>query len=245
MAQKEMNSRIVLKHDIERNWQAAAARSNFTPKLGEIIIYDIDENYNHERIKIGDGVRNVEDLPFYAGSWEDLGDKPFGETNPIEITWDGVIGDNFVIQEWAGFGDYYIGDYGITDYTQLLGSIVKLGDDTYTLDYCEPPEYTDGYYELRSNEESYAKVRLVTENNADSWPIGIYFYYTPDTHVSYLKTNPSIKKSREFLVLSTSSITALISSKLVTTLPKSTTKKPFSFKNSISSKCVLNVFPSM
>ena len=193
MAQKQLNGRIALKHDLEINWQNAAARSNFTPNPGEVIIYDPDENHAQARIKIGDGVRNVEELPFHAGSWNDLSDKPFGETNPIEITWDGVIGDNFVIQEWAGFGDYYLGDYGITDYTQLLGSTVKLGDDTYTLDYCEPPEYTDGYYELKSNEESYAKVRLVTENNADNWPIGVYFYYTPDTYVSYLKTNSSIK----------------------------------------------------
>lgn len=193
MAQKELNSRLILKHDIEANWVTAAARSNFTPKLGEIIIYDIDENYNHERFKIGDGVRNVEELPFYAGSWNDLTDKPFYEiedNSPIEITWDGVIGDNFVIEEWAGFGDYYIGDYGITDYTQLLGSTVKLGDDTYTLDYCEPSDYSEGYYTFTSSEESYAKVILVTEVQPDNYPVGIYFYYTPDTYVSYLKTKP-------------------------------------------------------
>ena len=189
MAQKQLNGRIALKHDLEVNWVAAAQRSNFTPNPGEVIIYDPDENHAQARIKIGDGVRNVEELPFYAGSWNDLSDKPFGENNPIEITWDGVIGDNFVIEEWAGFGDYYIGDYGITDYTQLLGGTVKLGDNTYTLDYCDPPEYSDGYsYTLMSEEESYAKVILYTENPYN-YPVGIYFYYTPDTYVSYLKTN--------------------------------------------------------
>lgn len=74
MAQKQLNGRIALKHDLEVNWVAAAQRSNFTPNPGEVIIYDPDENHAQARIKIGDGVRNVEQLPFYAGSWNDLTD---------------------------------------------------------------------------------------------------------------------------------------------------------------------------
>ena len=38
--------------------------TNFTPKQGEIIVYDVDSNYNYERLKIGDGEHNVNDLPF-------------------------------------------------------------------------------------------------------------------------------------------------------------------------------------
>lgn len=75
MAEKRINGRIVLKHDIESNWILA---TGFTPMAGEIIIYDIDDNYDYERLKIGDGVQNVNSLPFYAGSWEDLSDRPFG-----------------------------------------------------------------------------------------------------------------------------------------------------------------------
>lgn len=33
--------------------------------MGEIIIYDIDDTHNYERIKIGDGVSVVTELPFY------------------------------------------------------------------------------------------------------------------------------------------------------------------------------------
>lgn len=33
--------------------------------MGEIIIYDIDDTHNYERIKIGDGVSIVTELPFY------------------------------------------------------------------------------------------------------------------------------------------------------------------------------------
>lgn len=59
--EKNMNARIQHKHDIEINWDKA---SNFIPKIGEIIVYDIDDNYNYSRFKIGDGVRAVTDLEF-------------------------------------------------------------------------------------------------------------------------------------------------------------------------------------
>jgi hypothetical protein len=61
MAEKNIKSRIVHKHDIESNWSKA---TNFIPKQGEIIIYDIDSNHSYERIKIGDGTTKVNDLPF-------------------------------------------------------------------------------------------------------------------------------------------------------------------------------------
>ena len=62
MAEKRINGRIVLKHDIESNWQLA---TGFTPMAGEVIIYDRDANYPYARIKIGNGVQNVNNLPFY------------------------------------------------------------------------------------------------------------------------------------------------------------------------------------
>lgn len=59
--EKNMNTRIQHKHDIEANWNKAL---NFIPKAGEIIIYDIDENYTYSRIKIGDGIRTISNLEF-------------------------------------------------------------------------------------------------------------------------------------------------------------------------------------
>ncbi len=59
--EKNMNARIQHKHDIEANWNKAL---NFIPKIGEIIVYDIDDNYNYSRFKIGDGVRAINDLEF-------------------------------------------------------------------------------------------------------------------------------------------------------------------------------------
>ena len=61
MAEKILNSRIINKHDSADNWSKA---ENFTPKQGEIIVYDIDSTHSYERIKIGDGVQNVNALPF-------------------------------------------------------------------------------------------------------------------------------------------------------------------------------------
>ena len=59
--EKNMNTRIQHKHDIEANWNKAL---NFIPKIGEIIVYDIDDNCNYSRFKIGDGVRTINDLEF-------------------------------------------------------------------------------------------------------------------------------------------------------------------------------------
>ena len=59
---KEIATRIILKHDIESNWNRA---ETFVPNQGEIIIYDIDTTYSYERFKIGDGKTTIINLPFY------------------------------------------------------------------------------------------------------------------------------------------------------------------------------------
>lgn len=61
MSEKNINSRIQHKHDTAANWSKA---TNFAPKAGELIIYDIDDNYSYPRIKIGDGTTNIDLLPF-------------------------------------------------------------------------------------------------------------------------------------------------------------------------------------
>lgn len=61
MAEKVLNTRIQHKHEVEANWNQAI---NFIPKVGEVIVYDVDANYSVPRIKIGDGVTKVIELPF-------------------------------------------------------------------------------------------------------------------------------------------------------------------------------------
>ena len=74
MNEKMFNTRIIHKHDTEANWKKA---ENFIPKEAELIVYDSDENYTYSRLKIGDGVTKVNNLPFHAGTWEEIADKPF------------------------------------------------------------------------------------------------------------------------------------------------------------------------
>lgn len=57
----ELKGRITLKHDTETNWLKA---TGFSPLIGEIIIYDKDSTHDYQRIKIGDGTINVNNLPF-------------------------------------------------------------------------------------------------------------------------------------------------------------------------------------
>ena len=66
---KNINARITFKHDIEANWKQA---TNFTPKAGELILYDPDAKYDYTRIKLGDGSKKVNDLPFLFDKLHDL-----------------------------------------------------------------------------------------------------------------------------------------------------------------------------
>ena len=61
MSEKNINGRIINKHDTEVNWNKAIS---FVPKQGELIVYDVDEKYSYERFKIGDGASLIVDLPF-------------------------------------------------------------------------------------------------------------------------------------------------------------------------------------
>ena len=76
MVEKEIQSRIIHKHETEADWLKA---TNFIPKQAELIIYDIeidgdgntlplpegrDIPYTYERFKIGDGIHTVSMLPF-------------------------------------------------------------------------------------------------------------------------------------------------------------------------------------
>lgn len=61
MAEKIFQTRIQLKHDTETNWDKA---TNFKPKDGEVVIYDVDDTHTLPRLKIGDNVTTVKNLPF-------------------------------------------------------------------------------------------------------------------------------------------------------------------------------------
>lgn len=61
--EKIINSRIQNKVDTETNW-TTAGQNGFIPKNGEFIIYKEDETHPLRRVKIGDGITPVHELPF-------------------------------------------------------------------------------------------------------------------------------------------------------------------------------------
>ena len=61
MAQDTVKARIRLKNDTEAHWKQA---TGFSPLKGEIIIYSADDSHPFSRLKVGDGITYVNDLPF-------------------------------------------------------------------------------------------------------------------------------------------------------------------------------------
>ena len=59
--EKTLKTRVKMKHGKESEWKLA---TNFTPLIGEIIVYDADNNHTSPRLKIGDGSTKVNNLPF-------------------------------------------------------------------------------------------------------------------------------------------------------------------------------------
>lgn len=92
MSEKVLNSRIVHKHDVEANWLKAV---NFTPKQGEIIVYDIDDTYDYERFKIGDGKMLVSALPFADDAVKDI----IGEVDTRIDNVSALVGDVAVSEQ--------------------------------------------------------------------------------------------------------------------------------------------------
>ena len=112
MADKILSSRIIHKHDTAANWVKA---ENFTPKQGELIVYDIDANYAYERIKIGDGTRNVNSLPFVDDA---LRATLVGLINDVDDKVDAVsalVGDTAVSEQIAEANIIYVGPTEPTD----------------------------------------------------------------------------------------------------------------------------------
>lgn len=77
------NARFTPKGDIEANWNKAIG---FVPLKKEIIIYLPDSTHTAARIKIGDGVTNVNDLPFIGNSDGDFASKEWVTEYGIELS---------------------------------------------------------------------------------------------------------------------------------------------------------------
>ena len=68
MAGTTVKTRIQLKNDTEENWNKTQGR--FIPLKGEVIIYLTDDTHPFSRLKVGDGITSVVDLPFVSHDFQ-------------------------------------------------------------------------------------------------------------------------------------------------------------------------------
>ena len=112
MADKILNTRIVHKHDVAENWSKA---SNFIPKQGELIVYDIDSQHTYERIKIGDGKTNVNALPFVEDALRTVLIEQINDVDVKVDTVSALVGDTAVSEQIAAAQRIYVGPTAPTD----------------------------------------------------------------------------------------------------------------------------------
>ncbi len=140
--EKTLKTRIVLKHDTEANWETAGNATNpFIPKKGEVIIYDPDDTHTCSRQKVGDGIKNVNELPF-LGATVGMADS-FKSLSKIQYTAESAIpatpeqGVEYAITDLIGYGDLdanlqeqidHMGNIGPTGPTGATGATGPKGD---------------------------------------------------------------------------------------------------------------------
>ena len=108
--EKTLKTRVVLKHDTEANWITAGNATNpFIPKKGEVIIYDPDGTHTYSRQKVGDGIKNINTLPFLGAT---VGTADSSESLfKIQYTAESAIpetpeqGVEYAITDAIGYGD--------------------------------------------------------------------------------------------------------------------------------------------
>ena len=108
--EKILKTRVVLKHDTEANWITAGnATKPFIPKKGEVIIYDPDGTHTYSRQKVGDGIKNINALPFLGAT---VGTADSSESlSKIQYTAESAIpttpeqGVEYAITDLIGYGD--------------------------------------------------------------------------------------------------------------------------------------------
>lgn len=135
MAEKRLNTRIIHKHEVEANWLL----SSLIPMKGELIVYDIDSNYSYERIKVGDGVKNVNALPFVDDA---LRSELIEQINDVDDKVDAVstlVGDKKVSEQISSaINDVTADDFGV--YVQASEPASAVAGDIW-IDTANDPSY--------------------------------------------------------------------------------------------------------
>lgn len=162
MANKVINSRVVMKHDISTNWEQA---TNFTPLAGEIIVYS-DLN----KFKIGDGTTLVGNLPFSEADLRDFigatsqaagehglvpapaagqqerflkGDGTWGRLTKVLMYSDTIVGDGtttlFTVNHNLNTKNLIVQVTDSTTFATILVDTARTSANAITLEFSEAP----------------------------------------------------------------------------------------------------------
>lgn len=147
--EKKIKTRIINKHDIENNWLKAI---NFIPKSGELIIYDPDDTYEYPRVKIGDGINNVNTLPFInnVGQLTENNGEIFNDykNNRADGNYSHSEGYNTIAKGYASHAE--------GDYTQALGNYSH-AEGLFAKAHGEA-QHVQGKYNIVDNDNIYAHI---------------------------------------------------------------------------------------
>lgn len=155
MGQKEKQARgkFIAKHETEEIWDRSngGAGVAYVPAAGEQVIYDPDNNYPYPRIKCGDGIKKVKELPFIS-TVTSLATK-IEKTN-VEVYKNQTQGENI----WRIESAYYSSS---TDFNCEISN----GIDTIIIDSFEPIDEEGLIFEARAELPIYGKWWGEYENN--------------------------------------------------------------------------------
>lgn len=194
--EKTLKTRVVLKHDTEANWETAGNATNpFIPKKGEVIIYDPDDTHTCSRQKVGDGIKNVNELPF-LGATVGMADS-FKSLSKIQYTAESAIpatpeqGAEYAITDLIGYGDLdanlqeqidHMGNTGPTGPTGVPGLTTKVtvNGTTYTQSggNITLPDYAK--IVTKTTNQILSKIEYTTEAEIPATPDEAYEYAITD-----------------------------------------------------------------
>lgn len=148
---KRLKGKISFKHETEADW----AMSNYIPKNGELVLYDPDEKHEGTRLKRGDGINYVKDLPFINGdkliSGEGKDSLVNNISNPTEEYRENESITNYStalgVSNVAGALAFNIIDYDVDNMTYTLDS--PLPEEAFNIkmnEYEVIPIGTNGAY---------------------------------------------------------------------------------------------------
>ena len=154
--QHTINCRLISRHDTEKNW--LTKNPSFIPYQGEIIVFDTDNSYSYERFKIGDGVKNVFELPFANSLSQSEIDSTIqdslkdGNYSINADTLGGISSSEYALTEKVvtsvngQVGDVTISTGGVTSVNGQDGAVtipvLKYADATFTFSGEDATSYT-------------------------------------------------------------------------------------------------------